>query len=205
MIITAIKQISSDMLIVSLDGGEEIKTSLGAVTELRLYTGRELDEEQLSRLKYLSERDRARAKGLELISRRMLSVKELEQKLVQKGISEEAAHDCALWLEENRFLDDEAYASALARHYSAKGYGAGRLKHELSRRGVERELWDEAIEQNMPEMDDKIDRLVSSKLSGKEPDKKEIKKLTDMLLRRGFSWSEIRNALERYGSILEED
>ena len=70
------------MLIVSLDGGEEIKTSLGAVTELRLYTGRELDEEQLSRLKYLSERDRARAKGLELISRRMLSVKELEQKLV---------------------------------------------------------------------------------------------------------------------------
>lgn len=202
MIITAIKQISSDMLIVSLDGGEEIKTSLGAVTELRLYTGRELDEEQLSRLKYLSERDRARAKGLELISRRMLSVRELEQKLVQKGISEEAAHDCALWLEENRFLDDEAYASALARHYSAKGYGAGRLKHELSRRGVERELWDEAIEQ-MPENTDKIDRFIAARLKDSS-DREQINKVSAALFRRGFSWEEIRQALRRFDADTEE-
>lgn len=202
MIITAIKQISSDMLIVSLDGGEEIKTSLGAVTELRLYTGRELDEEQLSRLKYLSERDRARAKGLELISRRMLSVKELEQKLVQKGISEEAAHDCALWLEENRFLDDEAYASALARHYSAKGYGAGRLKHELSRRGVERELWDEAIEQ-MPENTDKIDRFIAARLKDSS-DREQINKVSAALFRRGFTWEEIRQALRRFDADTEE-
>ncbi len=202
MIITAIKQISSDMLIVSLDGGEEIKTSLGAVTDLRLYTGRELDEEQLSRLKYLSERDRARAKGLELISRRMLSVKELEQKLVQKGISEEAAHDCALWLDENRFLDDESYASALARHYSAKGYGAGRLKHELSRRGVERELWDEAIEQ-MPENTDKIDRFIAARLKDSS-DREQINKVSAALFRRGFSWEEIRQALRRFDADTEE-
>ena len=202
MIITAIKQISSDMLIVSLDGGEEIKTSLGAVTEMRLYTGRELDEEQLSRLKYLSDRDRARAKGLELISRRMLSVKELEQKLVQKGISEEAAHDCALWLEENRFLDDEAYASALARHYSAKGYGAGRLRHELSRRGVERELWDDAVE-HMPENTDRIDKFIAARLKDSS-DREQINKVSAALYRRGFSWEEIRQALRRFDADAEE-
>lgn len=202
MIITAIKQISSDMLIVSLDGGEEIKTSLGAVTEMRLYTGRELDEEQLSRLKYLSDRDRARAKGLELISRRMLSVKELEQKLVQKGISEEAAHDCALWLEENRFLDDEAYASALARHYSAKGYGAGRLRHELSRRGVERELWDDAVE-HMPENTDRIDKFIAARLKDSS-DREQINKVSAALFRRGFSWEEIRQALRRFDADAEE-
>ena len=202
MIITAIKQISSDMLIVSLDGGEEIKASLGAVTEMRLYTGRELDEEQLSRLKYLSDRDRARAKGLELISRRMLSVKELEQKLVQKGISEEAAHDCALWLEENRFLDDEAYASALARHYSAKGYGAGRLRHELSRRGVERELWDDAVE-HMPENTDRIDKFIAARLKDSS-DREQINKVSAALFRRGFSWEEIRQALRRFDADAEE-
>ena len=202
MIITAIKQISSDMLIVSLDGGEEIKTSLGAVTEMRLYTGRELDEEQLSRLKYLSDRDRARAKGLELISRRMLSVRELEQKLVQKGISEEAAHDCALWLEENRFLDDEAYASALARHYSAKGYGALRLRHELSRRGVERELWDDAVE-HMPENTDKIDKFIAARLKDRS-DREQINKVSAALFRRGFSWEEIRQALRRFDADAEE-
>lgn len=190
------------MLIVSLDGGEEIKTSLGAVTEMRLYTGRELDEEQLSRLKYLSDRDRARAKGLELISRRMLSVKELEQKLVQKGISEEAARDCALWLQENRFLDDEAYASALARHYSAKGYGALRLRHELSRRGVERELWDDAVE-HMPENTDKIDKFIAARLKDSS-DREQINKVSAALFRRGFSWEEIRQALSRFDADAEE-
>jgi len=196
MIITGIKQLSSDRLMVSLDGGEEIKTSLGVVTELRLYSGKELDEEQLSQLRLLSERDRARTKALELISRRMLSARELKEKLLSKGISEKAAEECAAWLEENRFLDDEAYAAALARHYSAKGYGAGRLRAELSRRGVERELWEEAIEQ-MPENTEKIDRFIAARLKDPE-DREQIRKISAALFRRGFSWEEIRAALRRF-------
>lgn len=202
MLITGIKQLSPDTLLVSLDGGEDIKASLGAVTELRLYTGRELDEGQLSELVALSQRDRARAKALEMLSHRMLSRRELCEKLCRKGISEEAAEYCASWLEEKGFLDEEAYAAALARHYSARGYGAGRLKAELSRRGVERELWDEALE-TMPVNRDKIDKFIAARLKDSS-DREQIRKISAALSRRGFSWEEIREGLRRFEADTED-
>ena len=51
----------------------------------------------------------------------------------------------------------------------------------------------------MPVQSEKLDELVAAKLRGvSRDDRKRIKKLTDMLLRRGFSWSEIKDALGRY-------
>lgn len=202
MTVTGIKQISPELLLVSLDGGEEIKAGLSAVTELRLYTGREIDEADRARLVELARRDRARAKALELVSRRMYSAKELREKLISKGIDPEAADKCILWLEENRFIDEQAYAQALARHYSAKGYGAGRLRAELSRRGLERELWDEALE-SMPDNREKIDRFIAARLKDSS-DREQINKVSAALYRRGFSWEEIRQALRRFDAEAEE-
>ena len=62
----------------------------------------------------------------------------------------------------------------------------------------------DALEE-MPEQDDKIDRLLRTKLRSNEPDRAEIKKATDFLLRRGFGWDEIKSALARYNSYIEED
>lgn len=64
-----------------------------------------------------------------------MSKKELRDKLVRKGEDEDTAEYCALWLEEQGFVNDESYAAAVARHYAAKGYGAGRVRAELSRSG----------------------------------------------------------------------
>ena len=47
MTVTAIRQDSPDRLSVLFDDGEEIKSTLGAVTALRLFVGRELDEAAL--------------------------------------------------------------------------------------------------------------------------------------------------------------
>ena len=45
MRITAIRQTAPGRLTVCLEDGTEIKSTLSAVTDLRLYSGRELDEE----------------------------------------------------------------------------------------------------------------------------------------------------------------
>jgi len=90
------------------------------------------------------------------------------------------------------------------RHYAAKGYGERRIRDELYRRKIPKEYWDAALEE-MPEQDDKIDRLLRSRLRSEDPDRAEIKKATDFLLRRGFGWDEIKSALARYNSYIEED
>lgn len=196
------RQTSPGRVTVTLCGGEEIKTTLNVVTDLRLYSGRELDGEELKELRAASRSALARNRAMELLSRRPMSEKELIDKLIRKGEDEETAADCARWLRENGFLNDESYAAAVARHYAAKGYGPGRVRAELSRRGVDRELWDDTLEA-MPENTDKLDRFISSRLTDPE-DRDQVRKVSAALYRRGYSWEEIRSALRRFNAETEE-
>ena len=202
MLVSALRQTSPGRVNVCFDDGTEIKSTLAVVTDMRLFSGKELDEDQIKELKSSSLLSMARDRCIEMLSRRRMSRKELIDKLIKKGESEETAEFCADWLEEKGFLDDEGYAAAVARHYANKGYGAGRVRSELHRRGVERELWDEALD-NMPSSDGKLDKLISSKL--KDPDDREqVRKVSASLYRRGYSWDEIRSALRRYNAQTEE-
>ena len=201
-IVSAMRQTSPGRVTVTLCGGEEIKTTLNVVTDLRLYAGRELDGEELKELRAASRSALARNRAMELLSRRPMSEKELIDKLIRKGEDEETAADCARWLRENGFLNDESYAAAVARHYAAKGYGPGRVRAELSRRGVDRELWDDTIEA-MPENSEKMDRFIAARLTDPE-DREQVRKVSAALYRRGYSWEEIRSALRRFNAETEE-
>lgn len=201
MLISDICQTSPGRLTVRLEDGTEIKTTLGVVTDLRLYSGRELDESAVEELKTASVRALARERAIEMLSRRVMSRAEMRRKLIEKGEDEDTAEHVTAWLCDHALIDDESYAAAVARHYAAKGYGAGRVRAELSRRGIERELWDGAI-CAMPENEDKIDKFIASRLHDPE-DRDEVRKLSNALYRRGYSWDEIRRALERHRAEAE--
>ena len=203
MLISDIRQTSPGRMTVGLDNGSEIKTTLGVVTDLRLFSGRELDEEELETLKTASVRALARERAIEMLSRRSMSRAEMVKKLIEKGEDEDTAEYCADWLVEHSLINDESYAAAVARHYAAKGYGAGRVRAELGRRGISRELWEDALS-SMPENDDKIDRFISARLT--DPDDRDaVRKISQALFRRGYSWDEIRSALERHRAEIQED
>ena len=201
MRVVSLKQSSPERVTVCLDDGTEIRSTLAAVTELRLYTGRELDDTALGELRRESSRSLGREKALELVSQRLMSIKELLQKLKDKGFDEETANYCADWITERGLIDEERYAAAIVRHYAARGCGAGRVRQELMRRGIPRELSDEALE-SMPEGHDRLDRLIAAKL--RDPDDRDaVRKLSASLYRRGFSGEEIREALERARAAFE--
>ena len=202
MIVSSIRQTAPGRLTVTLGSGEEIKTTLGVVTDRRLFSGRELDGEAVAALRLDSARALAREKALNFVSQRQMSAKELRDKLKQKGFDEDTADYCVQWLLDHGLLDEESYAAAIVRHYAAKGYGTGRIRSELIRRGIPRELQEDALG-TMPEPDDKIDRFIASRLRDPE-DRDELRKLTAALYRRGFSGEEIRSALARFHADLEE-
>ena len=180
----------------ALDDGSEIKATMGVIAELRLYAGRRLTEAELQTLRASAALALCKNRGLELLSYRPMSAKELRDKLTEKGEEPAAAEAAVTWLCEHSFLDDARYAGMVVRHYAGKGYGAGRIRQELQRRGVPRELWDEALTE-LPESDDKLDRFIASRL--KDPsDRAQVQKVSAALYRRGFSWEEIRAALARF-------
>ena len=139
-----------------------------------------------------------------MIASRPLSKQALEKRLVQKGSGEENARAAVEWLEELGAVNDEEYAAALVRHYSARGYGPMRIREEMHRRGVPRSLWDAALEERC-DSSDVLDALIQKKRKGDLDSPKERKRLCDALMRRGFSWGEVRAALGRYTEILEDD
>lgn len=201
MLITALKQTSPEHVTVCLEDGGEIRSTLGVVTELRLFRGRDLDPEALEQLALQSGRARAREKALQYVSQRQMSARELGRKLREKGFDEETADYCVAWITERGLLNEESYAAAIVRHYAAKGYGAGRIRQELMRRGLERELWEEALA-SLPEDTAKLDHFIAQRL--KDPDDRDaVRKLSAALFRRGFSSEEIRSALSRFETSVE--
>ena len=139
---------------------------------------------------------RTKDRALKLLGMRAFGERELYDRLVEKGETEQNAAAVIAWLVELRLLDDLEYAAMVVRHYAAKGYGPRRIRDELHRRKIPRELWDEALSE-LPEQDGTIDKLLRARLRSEEPDRAELKRATDALLRRGFGWDEIKEAVER--------
>ena len=199
-----LKQTGPDQFLARFDNGDEIRTTRNAVADLGLYSGMELDAEALEAVKAASSLSRCKMRAMRIIGMRPMSVKELKDRLKEKGETPENAELTAEWLTELRLLDDAEYAAMCVRHYAAKGYGPGRIQNELYRRGISRELWEDAMVQ-LPEQDEQIDLLLRRKLRTAQPDRDEIRKASDYLYRRGFRRDEIRAAIDRFLEESEVD
>ena len=146
--------------------------------------------------------EEARKRALSLVEKRDYSRKMLIDKLTEKGASDEDAADVADWLCSVGVIDDQRYAGLVVRHYARKGYGPRRIREELLRRGIDRELWADSLEE-LPDTDETITRLLSVKLRG-STDRGDMERARNYLLRRGYSREEVRAALEHYLSENEE-
>lgn len=192
-----------ERVLVYLEEGDPLRITQNELLQFGLYQGMDLSPELVVQLQKTGKRSESRVKAARMASGRMLSRKELTNRLSRKGVAPEDAAETADWLESLGAVDDAAYAGVIARHYAANGYGPGRVRQELQKRGVPRELWDDALSQ-LPDSAEAIDRFLRKKLGGRTPDRAMLKKLSDALLRRGFSWNDIRPALNRLGGEIEE-
>ena len=213
--------------LVWLEDGSLLRVSEGDVVSLSLYTGRELTDAEGEMLASAAQYNKLHERAVELLSARAMSRKDLVDKLStpvrrrkkageelpeidpellaqQREELREQAERVADRMEELGLVNDGEYAAAIVRHYAAKGYGERKLRDELYRRGIPRSLWAEALAQ--PEADgvSALDKLVERRLSGVEPTRENLKKTSDYLARRGYSWEEISAALGRYGGEYQD-
>jgi regulatory protein len=185
-----------DRVLVYLTGGRLLRITPEELLRFDLRPGMDLAEDVLEELRRAAARSQTRQRAAELAAGRMLSRKELSDRLVKKGADPREAQETAQWLADLGAVDDAAYAGVIVRHYAAMGYGPGRVRQELQHRGVPRELWDDALAR-MPDPEEAIDRFLTAKLRGKTPDRATLQRLSAALQRRGFQWQDIRPALAR--------
>ena len=146
------------------------------------------DEEQ-----YQKAAERAAA----MLARRAMSAAMLERKLLEKEFCPEAVDYAVERMRILGAINDAAYAEQLLRTYTRKGYGALRIRQEMRHRGVPQDITADVLAQAEPNWD-AMRALLDKKLDGDVSDRRACEKAMAALQRRGFLFSDIREAMRDY-------
>ncbi len=195
---------SADWVRLHFSDESTMRVPLTVVADERLYLTMEISEERMERIREATGTASAKLRAVRIVAASGVSEKELRRRLVQKGETQDHAEQAVQWLTDLNLLDDAETARRIVEKGVAKGYGKARIRQMLYEKGIERDLWEDAL-RAMPDPCDAIDRYLSKHLNGQAPDKKQLKKITDALLRRGHGWEHIRAGLARYAVSVEED
>ena len=166
---------------------------------------KEINEEELTELLDAVSFRRAYNKGLDLLSRRPYGTKELIKKLCEKGHEKEFAEKACERLIELKLLNDEEYARILAGDLlERKNYSIKRIKQELIFRGISRDITENTILLLDNDPVSRIIILIKKKYINKINDEKGRKRTVDALMRLGYSYSDIKSALNSISDFEDE-
>ncbi|MGQ9806544.1 MAG: regulatory protein RecX [Chlorobiales bacterium] len=205
MIITAIEPQKKCKARVSIfvDGEFALGMSLDALASLGLKKGDHVTSEQLAQWRDAAIYDEAKTAAFTILARRIHSEKELRDKLRKKKFPPETIQKVILKLYEMNLLNDSQFAGALVRDKLKRTpIGKSALKSKLFQKGIAKETIDDVLKEIDLNSEALCAKAAEQKLKTltKETDiQKRKQKLVQFLMRRGFDWETIRNALRTLG------
>lgn len=180
---------------VYLDG--HFAFGLAAVEAARLRVGQVLSDEDIARLRQRDAAERAAERALDLLSYRPRSEAEIRERLAERYDPETTA-EVLERLRRSGLVDDREFARYWVQsRLQHNPRGAVALRQELYQKGVD----ESAIEEALAEYDEgdaaaRAAETARRKLRGLPPDVFR-RRLTDYLLRRGFSYGIVRTVVQQ--------
>ncbi len=180
-----------------LDDEYRITTDVDFWAENFIKDGTDIDDEEWENLVTKINYRKSFNKCADLLSRRDHSVKELKEKLL-RTVDEASADKAIERFLELGYLDDEKFAKALAKHlYEVKNYSDNHVRQELYKRGISREIVYDIIDNSEIDSIETIINLVIKKYYNKLNAENGKEKVVAALMRKGFSYGDIKTALHR--------
>lgn len=178
----------------TLSDGSVLRLYRQTVEDFGLFTGQELEEETLKKLKTAAGQMSAKMRAVRILSAASVSEEDLRQRLVRKGERAADARDAVAWLEEMHLVDDAETARQIVARCIRQGYGPARAKQALYEKRIPKAFWEDALSE-YPDQTDTITQFLRSRL-GTQWDRRDLQKAMDALVRRGFSYPQIREGLK---------
>ena len=183
-----------------IDGQFAFTVSEGIFFQHNLEEGGELSDKQIKELTTADEFYKAKQAAVNLLSYRPRSIKEVSNRLVQKGWNQDLADRVTGELVDKGYLNDEEFAAIFARDRAKnKCLGPVALKSELIKTGVAQKIIEkniEAVYSKYP-ADELIQRLMKKR--GIDLDvplvKKEKQRFINLLKRKGFTWDQMESVV----------
>ena len=132
------------------------------------------------------------------------SEREIRQKLARK-YDEQAVDTAVEKLLDLGLVNDRRYAELLTRElFERKKYGKNRVRSELYRKGIASEIVNEVLEEyeneNEPDNVQTIVDIIRKKYYNKLIDEKSRQRVVAALVRLGYAFSDIRQAMREFSS-----
>lgn len=195
---------------VVLDTGGTFRLRPDDISALGLQAGVDIDEAALTQVRARAERALADETVYRLLAIRPRSRRELADRLRQRGVPADVVAATIADLERGGLVDDHRFADAWVRSRTAlQPSGRARLRYELARKGVAREVIDRTLRETLSEQDeDALARDVArSRLRRYRGLSREVaaRRLAGILERRGFSTPVIARVLRDTLGALPQD
>jgi regulatory protein len=150
------------------------------------------------------EPDRCYIAAMRILNHRFNSEGELRRKLEMKEFGRDVIDATIDRLRREKWLDDARFAAAYVRTRIRKGIGLLRIKRELVAAGVEAETITHALDESLPEHDERAAALTSAKkrlavLRRRDNDASIRQKLVAYLFRQGYDSSMALDVVRELG------
>lgn len=167
-------------------------------------SGDEIDDGDLAAFKEAAGSRLAFNSAMFSLDLRDHSQREMRKKLSAK-FDENSVNEAVEKLVDLGLINDRRYAENLTRElFERKKYGKNRVKNELFRRGIDSEIINDVIENYENENDtDNVKTIVDiirKKYYNKLVDEKSRQRVVAALVRLGYSFSDIRQAMSEFSS-----
>ncbi len=166
----------------------------------RLLKGRRLSADEYERLVEEEQKEEAYRAALGMLEFKARTSSELSRALKRKGFAPEAIAGSIARLQRHKMLDDTAYAKRYTEQKAVnQRKGKMLIRQELMQKGVARPDIEQALGELSPEVEQQAALALARKkwpsTKGNERERKQ--KLMAMLMRRGYTGSVVRNAVQQ--------
>jgi len=161
-------------------------------------SGRVLSDEDIARLSRIDQYLRGKDRALRALALRPRSKKEISDLLDRLDLERAVSEGIISELTEAGFIDDRRFARDFVRAKAElKGWGPHRLDFRLRELGIARRIIEEVLAERFTRetQQEMAWALARKKLGSSPPDERAVKRVSDMLKRRGFDFEVINGVV----------
>jgi regulatory protein len=188
---------SKERVSIFIDGAYCFSVHMDVLVDYGLNVGTEITEALLEAIQTKDELKKAYAKGIDIVSRRLHTEKEIRDKLKLKDYAPATIDRTIDKLKEYGYVDDQVF---LEHYLSFKGdlQGPRKLKYDLMKKGIAEDLIDYALEGLKDDEYSRCMNLAQGRLASMSQTlemSKKYNRLAGFLQRKGFGFGVIKEVL----------
>lgn len=174
-----------------------------------LTKGMSLEDWSIDEMVYEDEISKAFNRALHYLGFRMRSEFEVKQKLLELGYGEAVVLEAIVKLRNLGFLNDETFSQALLETQKrSSGRGPRAIQQELKRKGIDKDLQEQVLDSYSEEEQVEVAKKLAEKeaFRNRSQSPRQVEqRIQNLLLRRGYSYDIIKQALLNIDFEMDED